>query len=97
MEFSDYAPQVIWLVITFAVLYILMAKFALPRIAEVLESREQKITNDIDQAQSLGKEAEAAEKEYGRIASESQSNARRIAEEARNSIKAEHASEACFP
>ena len=92
MEFSDYAPQVIWLVITFAVLYILMAKFALPRIAEVLESREQKITNDIDQAQSLGKEAEAAEKEYGRIASESQSNARRIAEEARNSIKAEHAS-----
>ena len=31
MEFADYVPQVIWLIICFGCLYFLMSRFALPR------------------------------------------------------------------
>ena len=91
MEFADYAPQLVWLVITFAVLYLLMARVALPRIADVLESREQRISNDIERAEALGREAEAAEREYERIAAETRANAQGIAAETRAALLAEQA------
>lgn len=91
MEFADYAPQLVWLVITFAVLYVLMARVALPRIADVLESREQRILNDIERAEAMGREAEAAEQEYERIAAETRANAQSIAAETRAALLADQA------
>ena len=44
MEFADYVPQIVWLVITFATLYFLMAKLALPRITDILETRRDDAT-----------------------------------------------------
>ena len=89
MEFADYAPQLIWLLITFSVLYVLMARVALPRIAEVLEAREQRITNDIERAERLGLEAKAAELEYERISTETRNNAQVIAADMRAKVQAE--------
>ena len=39
LDSSTFPTQIIWLVICFIVLYLLMWKVALPRIAEVLEAR----------------------------------------------------------
>jgi F-type H+-transporting ATPase subunit b len=61
---GTYAPQVIWLAITFAVLYLLMAKVALPRISHVLEERRHKIDQNLKMAESLKGEAEAAAEAY---------------------------------
>ena len=64
LDTSKFAPQVIWLAITFAVLYVLMAKVALPRIGHVLEERRHKIDQNLKKAESLKVDAEAAAEAY---------------------------------
>ncbi len=89
MEFADYAPQLVWLLITFGVLYFLIARFSLPKISEVLEAREQKIVKDIEQAEVLNKQAETASIEFDRIAEKSRLEAKDIASKSREKLKTE--------
>ncbi|MCE2509795.1 MAG: F0F1 ATP synthase subunit B' [Alphaproteobacteria bacterium] len=78
MVIPDYAPQVVWLVITFVALYFAMAKFALPKIAHVLEERRKRIDANLERAGALKAEAEAA----GRAYEETLAKARDAAHEA---------------
>ena len=64
LDASTYAPQVIWLAITFAVLYVIMARVALPRIGHVLEERRSTIDQNLKMAESLKGDAEAAAAAY---------------------------------
>lgn len=53
--------QVVWGAIIFAVLYIVLSRFALPRVAEVIEERAQHIAADLETARaSKGRADEAA-------------------------------------
>ena len=52
----DWAPQIIWLVITFSILYVLMKRVALPRIGSVIEARHARIAGDIEAADKLRRE-----------------------------------------
>ena len=64
MEFADYVPQIVWLSITFATLYFLMAKLALPRITDILETRQRRLDHDLELTETLRDEATAALAEY---------------------------------
>ena len=93
MDFAMYAPQIVWLVITFAVLYFLMARAALPRIAAILAARDAKITNDLNAAQAMKVQADAAQANYDRIAAETRANAQRVTAAAREVATALQAKE----
>lgn len=55
--------QVVWGAIIFAVLYIAMSWFALPRVAAVLETRARSIADDLEQAKAAKDAADLAQAE----------------------------------
>ncbi|HEX2580967.1 MAG TPA: F0F1 ATP synthase subunit B' [Dongiaceae bacterium] len=59
-----FLPQLVWLAITFLALYLLMSYIALPRVAKVLGERNDRIEGNIERAERLKEEAQAALKAY---------------------------------
>ncbi len=91
MVVADFAPQIVWLIVTFGLLYLLMARLALPRIARVLDTRERRRTSDLERAEALQKEAEQALAEFERVQSETHDQAQAIAAQTRNEMAAKQA------
>ncbi len=89
MEFADYVPQVIWLILCFGCLYVLMSRLVLPRVAEILENRQRKLDHDIESAERLRNEAAAALAEYEAAMREAALQAENIISEARERLKIE--------
>ena len=84
---STFPSQLLWLAITFALLYFLMAKVALPRIGGILEDRRDRIASDLDQAERLRQESEDAEAAYQKALINARAKAFTIAETAREKAK----------
>ena len=61
---SSFASQLIWLTVTFVIFYLVMVRVALPRISEVLETRQDRIAYDLETAASLKANAENVLAEY---------------------------------
>ncbi|MEZ5648449.1 MAG: F0F1 ATP synthase subunit B' [Alphaproteobacteria bacterium] len=47
---ASFTSQIFWLFVIFIVLYVVLARIALPRIGAVIEARQQKITGDLAKA-----------------------------------------------
>lgn len=84
-----FGGQLLWLAITFAALYLLMSRVALPQIGGILETRRARIEGDLAEAERLRKETEKAAAAYEAALTEARKNAQSIAEETRASIKAD--------
>jgi F-type H+-transporting ATPase subunit b len=89
----DWAPQLIWLVITFGVLYLLMKWVALPKIGSVIEMRQGRIAGDLEAADKLRHETQEAIAAYEQALAEAKARAHGIVQEARNRLKDEVAAE----
>lgn len=57
---ENFAPQFVWLVLIFGVLYLLMSRIALPRVGGILETRDAKISADLEAARDMQSKAQAA-------------------------------------
>ena len=58
-QIESFAGQIFWLIVFFTLLYGLMAKLVLPRIAAILDARTGKIQSNMEDARRAHKEAEA--------------------------------------
>jgi F-type H+-transporting ATPase subunit b len=89
LNFETWPSQIFWLLVALVVLYYLMSRIALPRIASVLEERADAIAGDLDRAEELKRKAEEAEAAYRQALAEARSNAQAIAAETRAEIQKE--------
>ena len=85
---ADWFPnQIFWLVVTLVVIFLVLSRIALPRIASVLAERQGTITNDIAAAEDLKRKAEAAEAAYNKALADARAEAQKIAAETRADIQ----------
>ena len=57
LDFTTFIPQLFWLFLSLSFLYFILSRIALPRISDVIEERNDTITDDLDEAKSLSIEA----------------------------------------
>jgi F-type H+-transporting ATPase subunit b len=89
LDFSTFPNQIFWLVVTLVVIYLILTRVALPRIATVLAERQGTITNDIAAAEEFKLKAQEAEATYQKALAEARAEAQRISAEARAEIQAD--------
>jgi F-type H+-transporting ATPase subunit b len=80
---QTFASQLFWLVITFAFLYVMMSKLALPRVGAIIDSRQKRIDDDLADAQKLKGEADAAIASYEKALADAHARGQAIASEMR--------------
>ena len=61
---NTFAPQLVWLALTFGLLYLILKRVALPRVGEVIEERADRVKRDLAQAEKLKTDTAAALAEY---------------------------------
>ncbi|WP_414475027.1 F0F1 ATP synthase subunit B' [Microvirga sp. M2] len=86
---ETYAGQLLWLLITFAVLYTLMSKLVLPRLSGIIENRRSIIARDLDNAAAMKTRAEEAGAAYEKALAEAKGRAQTLAQETRAKLAAE--------
>lgn len=76
---EHYPSQLVWLTISFALLYVLMAKVALPRIGSILAERSRVIGDELAVAERLKERSDTAHAAYEKALADARVRAQSIA------------------
>jgi F-type H+-transporting ATPase subunit b len=88
-ESQHFPSQLFWLALTFILLYVLMARIALPRVGRILADRSKHISDDLAAAQRFKEQSEAANAAYQKSLADARARAQAIANETREQQAAE--------
>lgn len=89
MQFEHWGGQIVWLLIIFAVLYILIARVFTPRLRKVINHRGSTIAEDLANARAFRDEAEAQATAAAEETAKAQAQARKLASDAKARAAAE--------
>ena len=81
-----WVSQIVWLVLTFGILYIILSKLILPKISDNLESRKSQILENIETAEKQREESEKKIKEFEKIILKSNNDAKNYFNTARQKV-----------
>jgi F-type H+-transporting ATPase subunit b len=86
---DTFPSQLFWLAISFVLLYVLMAKVALPRVGAIFAERSKRIGDDLKAAEGFKEQSDAAHAAYEKALADARSRAQGIAAETREQQAAE--------
>ena len=84
-----WASQGFWLILIFTILYISISKFYLPKIKDNLDNRENRIKEDLENANKFKEQSEAKLKEYEIILENAKKEVSKIHFESKNILDKE--------
>ncbi len=84
-----WASQAFWLAITFLALYLVISKIFIPKIENNIDSRENKIRKDLEEAKTFKEESEKKLKAYNEIILKAQNDSKKIISESRQKLNEE--------
>lgn len=84
-----FASQLVWLVLSFVVLYVLLWKIVLPRVGGILEARRLRIEGDLADAAKAKAASEAAAAAYEKALADARANAQALAAKIRQELAAQ--------
>src|SRR5208282_4099449 len=76
---QHFPSQLVWLTLSFVLLYVLMARVALPRIGSIFAERSRHIADDLNAAQRFKESSDAANAAYQKALADARSRAQSIA------------------
>lgn len=91
LQFEHWGGQIVWLLLIFAVLYVVLSKVLLPRVSGAIDERGGKIAGDIADARRLKDEAEAQARAAAAEVAEARAKAQKTAADAKAKATAEAA------
>jgi F-type H+-transporting ATPase subunit b len=91
LDVSTFLPQLVWLAITFIVLYLLMWKLGLPRVDAIIAARRKRLDDDLARATEIKAEAEAVIAAYQKTLAEARAQAQAAIKERTERFAAEAA------
>ena len=81
-----WASQAFWLILIFSILYLSISKFYLPKIKKNLDDRENKIKEDLEEANKMKSLSEKKLEEYNIILENSKKEVAKILLESKNTL-----------
>ena len=81
-----WASQAFWLILVFTILYVSIARFYLPKIKNNLDNRENKIKDDLDDANKYKELSESKLKDYEKILENAKKEIIKIQIESKNTL-----------
>jgi F-type H+-transporting ATPase subunit b len=91
LDLATFPTQLIWLAITFIVLYLVMQAVGLPRVGDVIAARRARIEGDLEKAQQLKNETEAVIAAYEKALAEARMQAQISLRETTEQLNAQSA------
>jgi F-type H+-transporting ATPase subunit b len=82
-ESEHFPSQLVWLAVSFVLLYVLMSRIALPRIGAILAERNRLISDDLAAAERLKEQSNAAHSAYEKALADARARAQAIASSTR--------------
>jgi F-type H+-transporting ATPase subunit b len=86
---ANYVPQLVWLAISFTLLYLLLSRLALPRIEKVLNERRSRIGGDLETARAARLQSEEAAQRYEAAIAAAKAKSQGTIRAAREKLEAE--------
>jgi F-type H+-transporting ATPase subunit b len=86
---GTFASQLFWLALSFGLLYVVLKRFALPKVGAAIEERRRHIERDLETAEKIKAQTQLALSRYELALTEARAKASAIAKDLRDKLAAE--------